>query len=1009
MMISKEDKDRILQAAEGKLQEVIESETSLTKRGTNFKGKCPSCEEDKGFEYSPGKNIFKCFKCGYGGNSAVDFYMKLGKTYPETLQLLAHQFNIFLEPEDEIIPAKKTAKTNYCKQLLQQSGLTEKDVEAKVFLQDENKTTTIGRVFRSGTVNSRGEIIDGNDVIIEYYNLEGLPVMYEQYQKGKPTGKLKEYFRVRWQFPQEHLDKEGKPFKYRSPSGSGSFIYIPQRIRDAYKAGTEIHRLFIQEGEKKAEKACKHSIPSVAISGIHNIAKNGRLHEDLINLISRCKVKELVLLFDADWNDISTNLGINDLADQRPRNFFYAAKNFKEYANQLKNSRNIYLELYIGNVQKNEKNDKGIDDLLANTLKGKEDDLKDDIDYLINERLLTGTYLQLYKITTISDGKLLELWSLHNASEFAKKHRDILQELPEFRIGKHRWRFNASGEIESAQPIEADEKFWEEIERADRSGNVRTEYRFRYERCFRFLQNRGFSRFQKPDGEYDYILTEHPFVRTVYKTDDIRDFVKDFTREIANEEVLEMLHRGGPQFLGPEKLSNLVKTLPALEDPQRDRQMFYFSENYWEVKKDSIEERTYTEISHQIWEDQRHDIPARRTERLITITHDEENNVFNYKLSKSGQACHFLQFLINTSNFTWRKEKHGEEIPEEEMEENRAHLISKLCGIGYMMMSAKDRSVSRALVAMDGKQSEVGLSNGRSGKSIIGEMFKQVLPAISINGKYKDIDADNFLWDEMTVKTKIVFIDDVRTNFPFEFLFANITGDWSVNYKGNRRATFPFHRSPKIYITTNHALNGEGSSYNDRQWKIAFSDYYNDSHKPVDDFGVLFFDDWDFEQWNLLWNLLAECVQLYLQFGVVQAPSERIENRQLRQSMGEDFLAWAEEYFSSTEKLNVRIPRKEIYDNFIEYAPEQRRYTGATIFKKKIQKYCHWKGLIFNPHKFDPSTGDPMFFDKDGRPDYDDKSGGIEYFMLGSIEQYAAVAEKLNIEVPFVPNDEKPF
>lgn len=1009
MIISKEDKDKILQAAEGRLQEVIEAETSLTKRGAALKGKCPACEEDKGFEFSPGKNIFKCFKCGFGGNDATSFYMKQGKTYPETLQLLAHRFNIYLEQDEEVKPAKKSAKNDYCKTMLTESGLTEADVQAKVFLNDENKTTTIGRGFRAGTINSRGEIVDGNDVIIEYYTLEGLPVMYEQYQKGKPTGKTKEYFRVRWQFPQEHLDKDGKPFKYRSPSGSGSFIYIPQRIRELYQSGQKINRLFIQEGEKKAEKACKHGIPSVAISGIHNLARNGRLHEDLINLISRCDVKELVLLFDADWNDISTNLGINDLADQRPKNFFYAAKNFKEYANQLKNSRNIYLELFIGNVHKNDKNDKGIDDLLSNTLSGSEEELKKDVDFLINERSLKGKYLQLHKITTISDGKLLELWSLHNASEFAKLHKETLKELPEFRIGKHRWRFNNAGEIESAQPIEAEEKFWEEIERADRSGNVRMEYRFRYERCFRFLQNRGFSRFQKPDGEYDYIHTEHPIVRTVYKTDDIRDFVKDFTREIANEEVLEMLHRGGPQFLGPEKLSNLVKSTPALEEPQRDRQMFYFAENFWEVKKDIIEEKTYSEIAHQIWEDQRHNIPAKRTERLLNVSYDTETNIYSYKLSKSGQACHLLQFLINTSNFTWRKEKQGENIPQEEIDENAAHLISKLCGIGYMMMSAKDRSVSRALVAMDGKQSEVGLSNGRSGKSIIGEMFKQVMPAISINGKYKDIDGDNFLWDEMTVKTKVVFIDDVRTNFPFEFLFANITGDWSVNYKGNRRATFPFHRSPKIYITTNHALNGEGSSYNDRQWKIAFSDFYNDSHKPVDDFGQLFFDDWDFEQWNLLWNMLAECVQLYLRFGVVQAPSDRIENRQLRQSMGEDFLAWAEEYFSSEEKLNIRIARKEIYDNFVEYAPEQRRYTSATIFKKKIQKYCNWKGLIFNPHKYDLVTGEPMNFDKDGRADFDDKSGGVEFFMLGTVEQYAAVAQKQNIELPFIPNDEKPF
>lgn len=1010
MIYNQDDKDRIFLAAKERLQEVIESEVTLKKSGASLVGRCPFCEAEKGFTFTPGKSIFKCFKCDIGGNDGVSFLTHLGKGYGETLTLLAHKLNVPLT-EKKVIPYKpQSAKHSYCKRMLQESGLTESDVQVKTFIKDENKTNTIGKAFKAGTINSRSEIVDGDDVIIEYYDLEGAPVVYEQMQKGKPTGKMKEYFRVRWQFPQEHTDKNGRPYKYRSPVGSGSFIYIPQRIREIYKSGGKIERLFIQEGEKKAEKACKHGIPSVAISGIHNLARNGRLHEDLVKLIGACEVKELVFLFDADWSDISRNIGINDNADQRPRTFFYAAKNFKEYTVQLRNSRNIYLEVYIGHIKQNEKQDKGIDDLLSNTLKENPHELKEDVDVLINERSLTGKYIQLYKITTWSDGKLLELWSLHNSTEFAERHKEILKTLPEFRIGKHRWRFDESGSLESAQPIGTDEQFWEEIEKFDREGNPRTEYKFRYERCFRFLQNRGFARYQKPDGEYDYIHIEHPFVRTVYKTEDIRDFVKDFTREIANEEVLEMLHRGGPQFLGPEKLSNLIKVEPTFEHPQRDRQLFYFKEGYWDIRKDAIEAKGYDSITHQIWEDERNDIPATRTERLIDVSKNSDGH-FAYKLSKAGKAAHFLQFLINTSNYTWRKEKSKIEIAPDELQENTDHLISKLCAIGYMMMSAKDRSVSRAVVAMDGKQSEVGLSNGRSGKSILGEMFKQVQPAISINGKYKDIDGDQFLWDEITVKTKVVFIDDVRTNFPVEFLFTNITGDWGVNYKGNRRATFPFHMSPKIYITTNHALNGDGSSFNDRLWKIAFSDFYNDKHKPIDDFGTLFFDDWDFEQWNLLWNLLAECVQLYLKYGVVQAPQDRIEHRQLRQFMGEEFISWAEEYFSNEDHKNTLIPRKEIYDSFLEYAPDQRRWTSATIFKKKIIKYCEWKGFIFNPQRYDAKSGLPSFFDTDGRPDLDHKSGGVEYFNIAPADSWKAVAAAKGIDaLPFEPdNDKKEF
>ena len=56
----------------------------------------------------------------------------------------------------------------------------------------------------------------------------------------------------------------------------------------------------------------------------------------------------------------------------------------------------------------------------------------------------------------------------------------------------------------------------------------------------------------------------------------------------------------------------------------------------------------------------------------------------------------------------------------------------------------------------------------------------------------------------------------------------------------------------------------------------------------MDDFGVLFFSEWDFTQWNLTWNMLANCIQLYLKFGVVQAPGERLQQRKLRQEIGGD-------------------------------------------------------------------------------------------------------------------------
>ena len=998
MYYNEHDRDKIIAAANDKLVDVIGDFIQLRKKNNEYCGECPNCHGETSFKINEPKGIFKCFKCNsLNGNSTVSFLMKgQNKTFVEALEYLNHKYSIVAEVEAK--PAKKTVvkkeskKTGnfFCDKMLTESGLTAKDVQAKVFVKDENKTVLTSKVFKSGTVNNHFEIVEGDDVIIEYYDLEGAPVKYETKDaKGKFTGKYKEFFRVRYQFPDEHKDKDGKPAKYKSPWGSGNFIYIPEKIRELYRSGQTVERLFLQEGEKKAEKACKHGILSVGIAGIQNIARDGRLPEDLIKIIQKLGVKEIVLLFDADWNDLSHNIKINDSVDMRPRSFFYAAKNYKEYMRALKN-REIYIEIYVGHVKSNPANDKGIDDLLANTLKSSPEALSEDVEYLINEKNLTGKYIQLFKITSWPDNKLEELWSLNNPTAFADTHRETLKRLPEFRLGRHIWRFNDKNEIESAQPLESDETYWQEVRGKDRNGNDKAvTYEFKYGRCFTFLQNRGYYRMMNLDCKtYQFIHINHPVVRAV-EPFEIRDFVTDFTKVASNEDVLEMIYKGGVQYLGPDKLSNLNFTRPLFEDPSREFQRLYFKERCWEVAPNEMKELDYTVVSYNIWSDQKHDFPAKLLKPMIDVVMID-NNRFSYKLTPEGERCQFLQFLINTSNFTWRKQKQiesgetGITIDEDELYENRLHLISKLAAFGYLCLSAKDRNVSRAVVAMDGKQSEVGQSNGRSGKSILGEAMKQVMKTLYIDGKKKDIEGDIFIWDGMDEKYKGVFLDDVRTNFSLEFLFANITGDWNVNWKGGRRFTIPFNQSAKIYLTTNHSLNGRGSSFLDRQYIIAFSDFYNDEHKPKDDFGGLFFDDWDYDQWNLFWNLVASCLQIYLKFGVVQAPRERIEIRQLRQDMGETFLSWADEYFSDPEKLNCRLIRKMLYDEYIRYSNLPPKLVSPTAFKNKIKAFCTWKGYRFNPHMYDVTSGKPLKYDKDGRPDTDDKSGGVEFFWLGT-------------------------
>ena len=145
-------------------------------------------------------------------------------------------------------------------------------------------------------------------------------------------------------------------------------------------------------------------------------------------------------------------------------------------------------------------------------------------------------------------------WDLDSAESFAQRHKEILINVPVFKIGRHKWRFNEDEEFESAQPIEADEQYWEVEEWDDRYGNTKEKYHFDYVNCYNFLRNRGFGRLMMASGKYEFVHMDSRIVKIVepYK---IKDFVLQFTKEIGTKTIKNMLFRGAKMYLGPDSLS----------------------------------------------------------------------------------------------------------------------------------------------------------------------------------------------------------------------------------------------------------------------------------------------------------------------------------------------------------------------------------------------------------------------------------------------------------------------
>ncbi|MBD5273399.1 MAG: DUF3854 domain-containing protein [Bacteroides sp.] len=962
----------------------------IVRKSNRMKAKCPQCGEMELCitDNSKYRNIH-CFKCGFNKSGVFDvvqYYQNL--SFPEAVKYVADRYSIPIETEQEqnrrMIRAKQAKiEDTFCFKQLQGSGLELEDVTAKVKSAD-GKGWQVVPTFTPGTIDTFGTVDLGDDMLIHYYNLYGEPMKVNVKAGAR---KAVDYIRPRWSLPEAHNGG-----KYGAIKGAKARFYFPQRIRSAFQDKEPIDTLIIQEGEKKAEKACKHGIPSIAIQGIYNIGnKEDGLISDLQILVKSCKIKKLVLLFDSDWDHLSKNIQQGDAIDQRPAAFARAAIKFKTYVDTL-NYNGLSIDIYFGHINENANDDKGIDDLLCNTLKGSEDLLAEDIRQTIGTINGMGEYVSIHKISTVSDFEIMNYWNLRDKDKFFAKHASRIRGLGRVKFGKVIYVEKEDGKFVRSTTSGTDKDFWNVVI-TDKDGREKKDIEFDLPQCLDFCSANGFARIDSPElGEMDYsfVLVEKGIARVIADFK-IRDFVYDFVvTNCKDNDVIKYFAMKIDSLMGRGKLERLRRT-EITEFYEPDSQFRYYINGEARISADDIE---FSPMTKTVWNTA---VIQRRFERRPIFESVEKmpDGSYKFALTADGDKCEFLQYLINTSNFV--KEKDPRDYTQDERNNIYHNLINKITAIGYLLNDYRNPSEEKVIVAMDGRMSEVGKSNGRSGKSLVGKAIEHMVEQAFIDGKQLT-GSDEYLFSDVTPRSRNVFFDDVKPHFNFTLLFAAVTGPLQVNPKTMARFKIEYEKVPKIYVTTNHAIDDDSNSAKDRMVPIIFSDWYNLEWKPFHEFGHTFFNGWDEYQWSLFDNLMAECVMIYLRSrqlgwstpgcGVIHPPTSNAEKRQLRQKMGEAFLQWAELFYQAESgHLNERINSKELYKDFCEDCPGQQRFVSPQNFREKIQAFCGYAGFHFNPFKLHKEKKISYAEFRRAYPDQTfvgerDNSGGTVYFTV---------------------------
>jgi len=426
-----------------------------------------------------------------------------------------------------------------------------------------------------------------------------------------------------------------------------------------------------------------------------------------------------------------------------------------------------------------------------------------------------------------------------------------------------------------------------------------------------FLEDNGFYKYC-PEGGKNYVfvkVTNNLIDHTDEK--EIKDFILNHLIDLDDITVYNYFADNTRFF--KEEFLTLLSTIDIyfIEDG-KDTSYLYYRNCAVKITKKEITTIDYIDLGGYVWKD--HVIDR------------------NFTICSVGD-CSYQTFIHNICNKEIDRVKSMEST------------------IGFLMHGYKNLSFCPAVILND----EVISDNpeGGTGKGIFMNALSQMKKVVTIDGKSFTFER-SFAYQLVSADTQILVFDDVRKHFDFERLFSVVTEGLTLEKKNKDAIKIPFEKSPKISITTNYAIKGSGNSFARRKWELELFQHYNKNFTPLDEFGKLFFSDWNDDEWCEFDNYMIGCLQGYLNTALVQSKFVNLKIRQLSAETSHDFIEWCglingNEYNPMLE-IDTKINLQQCYYDFIEqypdYAPKAKMTISRIRFNKWVAAYAIYKSGV---------------------------------------------------------------
>lgn len=455
-------------------------------------------------------------------------------------------------------------------------------------------------------------------------------------------------------------------------------------------------------------------------------------------------------------------------------------------------------------------------------------------------------------------------------------------------------------------------QFWQEIE--SKQGIVINIIKSDF---IKFLENRGY---RKLIQNKDFLLVKivENSIVVIIEVHSVREEVKNYLRSINRKDVWEIFM--GQDYLCKKFIEGLDSVHIDFDYGTENNAIFFYKNGVLNLTAQNFNLTPYTKYEGYVWEDQ----------------------ILNRNFSQVlFEDCEFKKFCWNIAG----------------QKADRIEPLETL--IGYLLHTYKDPSLTKAIILIDENiDMENNKSEGGTGKSLIAESIKRIVPTLRKNGKLLKAN-DKFFFADVESFHKVIVFDDVKIDFSFEALYSMITGDMPIEKKYKNPTVMDFKDVPKVIITSNYIVMGTGGNSENRR-KIVFevNSHYRENPSIIEEFGHRFFDDWTESEWLKFDNYLMYCVQQFLNNGLIEAESINENKNRLIQETNTDFVGFMEVVLENPSLNNgdikdnrVRFDKAILLQMFIAENPEHTKLITPNSFKKWIDIYAENKEIKFEHQK----------------------------------------------------------